>query len=558
MFDALSAHDHAQIRNLWATACSVSISLRLVSAASPHGGLPDLLGLVLQTASEKAWHVEMPWWDFADSLDKLVAMTAGQGRSVRKDHVRVMELGLQFCGKPVTHYMVHAAALCKAVLVPETKQKLMDLTFQYGYGLLAGHCCKLQLLCAACKRWATDRLTASEVATFAIDQLAYYLETGAAKDGPDFFKKAAFDVKPCRECEQAGVACEACGTGGRSCWLRVVMEKIRIRSWIVESIVQEASVPAHRKEEISRSMRQDSIARDANPPACLQPWLAFVRGDHDQALAKGAGEVLRQTALAAMLATLALAGEASSKGGSANQRVPDGEERVEASQLLEKAKTHVDSHLLWLPAPLSRGDEGRLDFLDRALSECQKPGQLNEQHRLFVLQAELLFETSSLPWTSYGSLKWSRAQRKHFEDVLKWAKSSAAGRGDMLLVTDGGDYKVRRVVEDCLNVIKLPRPCGHAGDSVGKGERGPPWARGVCRTTPALLRPSLLRLASGPCCLRAEGGSLRACFHNLNQRGAGGGFELATDDREGQGGNGELQSAEARGVELQWCPISLA
>ena len=87
----------------------------------------------------------------------------------------------------------------------------------------------------------------------------HYLARKRPENSAEFFSRTALDVKSCKDCETAGLACEKCKAKSNCSWLRMVMEKARCRHFLATSLMA-TDLPQEQRLEAVR------LLQAARPP----------------------------------------------------------------------------------------------------------------------------------------------------------------------------------------------------------------------------------------------------------------------------------------------------
>ena len=442
MYQALQQGKNLDVQALWTVARSCPMSV--VNAGEDQQAI---LAACLHASSDGYRYIESSFLHWSIQLSDLLDNALGTAsRSLKKDLIWIQEhhKNMMFGGQFLTRSMLHACSVVVAVfhkgpMAEAAAASLVALGCQHGH-LVHQNYTRMREIASAAKRWCLDK-PAGQVAAYVCDLLHFELNREVRP--VEFYKTGQLVLQACSECERIGHICSK-GCKGKS-WLRLALEKWRLHLWLVSQMRERGIVPeAESKFQGFVKLLETPLA--SLPQECsesLQPWLEILQGQHDSHW-----DVPRLRLQ--LLRKLPMYHGGESEGTALVEDGGNKEKSAEKAMLLEKATCYMKEKVKFIyPSVPTKEDDW-----EKAMAElgqaASRPGVLNEDHRIFVLCAELMFDPPKQPWSLSSDLGPTTRQTNIFKAALEWACKQASGSGDMILVSDGHCFKLKNIVEEQL------------------------------------------------------------------------------------------------------------
>ena len=131
-------------------------------------------------------------------------------------------------------------------------------------------------------------------------RMGHYL--AKKRPGAADFSRNELDVKSCKNCESAGLACEACKGKSNCSWLRLTLEKARCREFMATSIMA-TDLPQQQRVEVVKQLNRSSVPEDVSQEF-MAPWTEVLEGARDKDILSGDMGKLRESILSKLCSAL--------------------------------------------------------------------------------------------------------------------------------------------------------------------------------------------------------------------------------------------------------------
>ena len=224
-------------------------------------------------------------------------------------------------------------------------------------------------------------------------------------------------------------------------FLAIALQKARLRAWLSRE-VSLLNVSFEKRNAVVQDIQNADLPQEVKE-AESAPWKNILGSGYDAEIRSGNMVNVRAKVLGLMQELLAAHGLQGAFGNKLGSQAEEAEQ--EKQRWLQKASCHRSKHVKFVV--LNKAAPTKADYdacMEDLLPECAAPGELNKQHRLFVLQVEHLQEAARTQASLHAELK----------ELVRFGMACCAGSGDLLLVSDSGDEASRQKILQEMEVCK--------------------------------------------------------------------------------------------------------